>query len=152
MTILAFALAIQVTAPQAETTSQALASMLTHGDGRVPPQITATYVDQAPDLDGRLDDAAWQGAMIVSDFTQVEPEDGTAPSERTEVCVVYHGSALYIGARLYDRDREAIVRRLGRRDTHTSSDEFWVIIDSYHDHRTAFRFSVNPAGVRGDEV
>lgn len=152
MTILAFALAIQATAPQADPASRAPASMLTHGDGRVPPQITATYVDQAPDLDGRLDDAAWQGVMIVSDFTQVEPEDGTEPSERTEVCVVYDGSALYIGARLYDGEPEAIARRLGRRDSYTSSDQFWVIIDSYHDHRTAFRFSVNPAGVRGDEV
>ncbi len=152
MTILAFALVIQVTPPQAQTTGQAPGAVLTHMDGRVPPQITATYVDQAPDLDGRLDDAAWQGAMIVSDFTQVEPQDGTAPSERTEVCIVYDGSALYIGARLYDSAPEAIVRRLGRRDTHTSSDEFWVIIDSYHDHRTAFRFSVNPAGVRNDEL
>ncbi len=152
MTILVLALAIQATAPQAETTSQALASMLTHGDGRVPPQITATYVDQAPDLDGRLDDPAWQGALIVSDFTQVEPEDGTEPSERTEVWVVYDGSALYIGARLHDSDPEAIARRLGRRDSYTSSDQFWVTIDSYHDHRTAFRFSTNPAGVRGDEV
>jgi hypothetical protein len=152
MTILAFALAIQAAAPQTEVTGQAVAAMLTHGDGRVPPQITATYVDRAPDLDGRLDDAAWQGAMIVSDFTQVEPGDGTTPSERSEVCVVHDGSALYIGARLYDSDPEAIVRRLGRRDSYTSSDEFWVIIDSYHDHRTAFRFSVNPAGVRSDEV
>jgi len=126
--------------------------MLVHGDGRVPPQITATHVDEAPDLDGRLDDAAWQGAMIVADFTQVEPIDGTAPSERTEVRVVYDRSALYIGARLYDSQPEAIVGRLGRRDTDTSSDLFYVIIDSYHDHRTAFRFSVNPAGVRSDEV
>jgi hypothetical protein len=152
MTILAFALALQATAPPTDTTAEVPASMLTHGDGRVPPQITASYVDRAPDLDGRLDDVAWQGAMIVSDFTQAEPQDGTAPSERTEVRVVYDHSALYIGARLYDDEPEAIVGRLGRRDTDTSSDLFWVIVDSYHDHRTAFRFSVNPAGVRGDEV
>lgn len=152
MTILAFALAIQVTVPQTGPTGQVPAAILSHGDGRVPPQITSTYVRQAPDLDGRLDDAAWRGAMIVSDFTQVEPEDGTAPSERTEVRLVYDGSALYIGARLYDSEPEAVVGRLGRRDTPTASDQFWVIIDSYHDHRTAYRFSVNPAGVRTDEV
>jgi hypothetical protein len=150
MTILAFALALQAVVPQSETTGRA-APILEHANGRTPPQITASYVDQAPDLDGRLDDAAWQDAMIASDFIQVVPEDGTEPSERTEVCVVYDRSALYIGARLYDSEPEAIVGRLGRRDSQTSSDQFWVIIDSYHDHRTAFRFSVNPAGVRGDE-
>jgi hypothetical protein len=32
------------------------------------------------------------------------------------------------------------------------SDWFGVMIDSYHDHRTAFGFDVNPAGVRRDEV
>jgi hypothetical protein len=90
--------------------------------------------------------------MIVSDLTQVLPDDGTEPSEPTQVCVVYDGSALYIGARLYESDPTGIARRLGRRDSDTSSDAFSVAIDSYHDHRTAFRFSVNPAGVRSDEV
>jgi hypothetical protein len=32
------------------------------------------------------------------------------------------------------------------------SDWFGVMIDSYHDHRTAFGFDVNPVGVRRDEV
>lgn len=32
------------------------------------------------------------------------------------------------------------------------SDWFGLMIDSYHDHRTAFGFDVNPAGVRRDEI
>ena len=120
--------------------------------GRVPPIITAVRVEQAPNLDGRLDDAAWQYAPFVGDFTQAEPEDGAQPSERTEVRVVYDGSALYIAARMYDSDPAAISRRLGRRDSYTSSDAFWVSIDSYHDHRTSFIFDANPEGVRSDMV
>src|SRR4029079_2752018 len=46
-----------------------------------------------------------------------------------------------------------ITARLGRRDMPLGdSDWFGVMIDSYHDHRTAFGFDVNPAGVRRDEV
>ncbi|MCK5711312.1 MAG: carbohydrate binding family 9 domain-containing protein, partial [Hyphomicrobiaceae bacterium] len=60
--------------------------------------------------------------------------------------------ALYIAARMYDSDPAAISRRLGRRDSYTSSDAFWVSIDSYHDHRTSFIFDANPEGVRSDMV
>jgi hypothetical protein len=148
-----FALTVQSLAPQtADTVSENDYSHLVNPDGRVPPHLIAKYIEDAPRLDGRLDEEAWRGAMIVWDFTQVEPEDGTEPTERTEVCIVYDRGALYIGARLFDREPERIARRLGRRDSHTSSDMFWVNIDSYHDHRTTFRFSVNPAGVRGDEI
>jgi hypothetical protein len=147
-----FALALQTTLAQAPAAADTTRPELRNPDGRIPPSIEAKYVTAAPRLDGRLDDAAWQDAMIVADFIQTEPEDGTAPTERTEVCVVYDGGALYIGARLFDTAPLDIARRLGRRDSYTSSDEFQVVIDSYHDHRTAFLFSVNPAGVRSDAV
>src|SRR5262249_48035031 len=37
-----------------------------------------------------------------------------------------------------------------RRDTQSSSDWIKVIVDSFHDRRTAFEFGVNPAGVKED--
>jgi hypothetical protein len=90
--------------------------------------------------------------MVITGFTQVEPNDGADPSQQTEVRITYDNSALYVCARMYDSDPSAIASRLGRRDSWTSSDLFTVVIDSYHDHRTAFRFEVNPAGVRGDDI
>lgn len=138
-------------AAQAESLPDTTDPRLRH-PGRVPPIITAVRVDQGPDLDGRLDDAAWRSAMIVRDFTQVLPEDGSQPTERTEVRVVYDGTALYIGARLYDNEPSAIVRRLARRDSYPPSDWFSVAIDSYHDHLTSFYFYTNAAGIRCDEV
>ena len=39
---------------------------------------------------------------------------------------------------------------LARRDERPHSDWVDVVIDSYHDKRTAFRFGVNPAGVKND--
>ncbi|HEU5040242.1 MAG TPA: DUF5916 domain-containing protein, partial [Gemmatimonadales bacterium] len=43
-----------------------------------------------------------------------------------------------------------IAAPLGRRDEEVPSDWIGVLIDSYHDRRTAFEFTVNPAGVRRD--
>jgi hypothetical protein len=144
----------------------ALSAMPAPGDGAAQPvpdhdvrRVTSPLplVAQAvrvagavPVLDGRMNEAAWQGAPIITDFTQVVPVDGGEPSERTEVRVTYDADALFIVARMFDDEPGAIARRLGRRDSETASDVFRVSIDSYHDHRTAFEFAVNAAGVRWD--
>lgn len=105
----------------------------------------------AINLDGRLDELAWQGAPSTTSFTQVDPDEGQPASERTDVRVLYDETYLYIGVRLFDSG--SITGRLGRRDMDLGdSDWFGVMIDSYHDRRTAFGFDVNPLGVRRDEV
>ena len=102
-------------------------------------------------LDGRLDEPAWASAPVTDAFTQIDPDEGKPASQRTEVRVLYDDDALYVGVRLHDTG--PITARLGRRDMDLGdSDWFGVMLDSYHDHRTAFGFDVNPAGVRRDEV
>jgi hypothetical protein len=50
-------------------------------------------------------------------------------------------------------DRSPVTTRLGRRDMSMSaSDWLTLIFDSYHDHRTAFGFEINPSGVRRDQT
>ncbi len=115
------------------------------------PVITAARVTGPMEIDGRLDEAAWATAAPVTAFTQVDPEEGRPASERTEARILFDGEALYIGVRLHDRQRPTV--RLGRRDMPLSdSDWLGVVIDSYHDHRTAFSLDLNPAGVQRDAV
>ena len=99
------------------------------------PTVTAVRVDRAPPprLDGRLDDAAWSQATPVRDLLQSVPDEGRPVSESTEVRIVYDADALYVGARLFDAEPGKIVRRLARRDASSHSDEFRVLLDSYHD-------------------
>jgi len=104
-------------------------------------------------IDGRLDEAAWRGAEEATGFIQREPHDGVPATERTSVKVLYDDHALYIGVRAYDSEPEGIVARLSRRDSdNCPSDWIRIGIDSYHDHRTAFEFSVNPCGVKRDLI
>jgi hypothetical protein len=115
------------------------------------PESRAVRANGPIRLDGKLDDPAWAAAPVTSQFTQINPNVGTPASQRTEVRVVYDDEALYVGVRLHDDG--PVTARLGRRDMNLGdSDWFGVMIDSYHDHRTAFGFDVNPAGVRRDEV
>ncbi|HMA46178.1 MAG TPA: DUF5916 domain-containing protein, partial [Frankiaceae bacterium] len=101
-------------------------------------------------MDGRLDDPAWTSAPSYADFTQREPNDGQPSLERTEFRVVFTDEALYVAVRAFDTQPDRIVGQLTRRDQNSPSDWAIVIVDSYHDRRTAFDFWVNPAGVKLD--
>ena len=115
------------------------------------PTARATRAAGPIRLDGRPIEPAWAAAEPITTFTQTDPEEGRPASQPTEVRILYDDEALYIGAVL--RDTGPIARRLARRDTYMpDSDWFGVALDTYHDHRTAYRFMVNPAGVRADEL
>jgi hypothetical protein len=102
-------------------------------------------------LDGRLDESAWQNAPAITGFTQSYPTPGAKPTDPTEVRVLYDAAALYVGVRMFDAHPDSIAAQLARRDASgIYSDWIHVIVDSYHDRRTAFRFTVNPKGVKKD--
>jgi hypothetical protein len=101
-------------------------------------------------VDGRLDEKAWEAAEVQGDFIQREPHPGKAPAFVTEFRVLYDDSALYVAVRARDPEPGLIRGLLTRRDVDSSSDWVSLKIDSYHDRRTAFGFSLNPAGVQRD--
>ena len=113
--------------------------------------VRAARASTAPAIDGRLDDPAWAAAAVAAaGFTQRKPEPGRAATQRTDTRVLVDGDALYVGMRLHDSAPDSIVATLARRDYDGYSDWAHVIVDSFHDRRTAFHFVVNPAGVKRD--
>lgn len=121
--------------------------------GRSPALATteAAFIDSQVDVDGRLDEEVWNRAPVASRFVQGEPVEGIPAEEETEVWVLFDGSALYIGARLYDSDPDAITDRLVRRDDHGNFDYFEVSLDPNNDRRTGYAFRVSAANVQGDQ-
>jgi hypothetical protein len=103
-------------------------------------------------IDGRLDDDVWQVAQAVSEFTQTDPDEGKAATERTEVRVAYDAAALYVAARLHDREATRIAKQLARRDQEAEADSFAVYLDPHHDHLTGAVFRVTAAGVQSDAI
>ncbi len=119
----------------------------------VPKRVyTTKYVaaENAPVIDGRLDDSSWNAVEWTSDYIENQPDENTPPSEQTQFKIVYDKKNLYIGVRNFDSHPDSIVNRLSRRDGFAGD---WVEfnIDSYHDLRTAFSFTITSAGVKGDE-
>ena len=117
-------------------------------DGRTA-QAYAIEKD-AIELDGRLDELDWSRAPVLSDFIQQAPDEGAPATENTEVRILYTQENFYVGIKAYDSKPDSIRSILARRDSRTPSDWLRIYIDSYHDHRSAFEFAVNPAGVKRD--
>ena len=114
--------------------------------------LRAVRITEPPIIDGRLSDEVWAQAPAADHFTQRDPNEGQAATERTEVRVLYDDVALYIGARLYDKDPALISRRATARDEHPDADSVTIFLDPRHDHRTGVTFTVTAAGSQYDSV
>src|SRR4051812_35343316 len=113
--------------------------------------MRASRATDAIRIDGKLNEPAWATAVPSSDFMQSYPNVGAKPTDPTEVRVLYDDDAIYVGVRMFDSRPDSIAAQLARRDASgIYSDWLHVMIDSYRDRRTSFRFSVNPRGVQKD--
>lgn len=133
----------------------ALASLPAPSFSQTPdtPSAQALKVAAPPRLDGRLDDPIWATAPAITGFKQREPQEGADASEPTTVHIAYDQANLYIAALLGDRAPQEIrASELRRDNTLESDDTFSVLLDTYHDHRNAFVFRVNPRGTRFDAL
>ena len=88
------------------------------GTGTVSPApaIRAVRATAAIVLDGKLDEKDWQTTEPARNFTQRDPNEGQPATEATDVRFLFDDDALYIGARMWDREPARIARRLSRRD------------------------------------
>jgi Domain of unknown function (DUF5916)/Carbohydrate family 9 binding domain-like len=111
----------------------------------------ATFVTSAPVIDGVLNDSVWKEGVWIDDFTQNEPYNNKPPSQKTEFKILYDDNNLYVAIKAYDTSPDSIVNRMTRRDE-ADGDLLAIIVDSYHDLRTAFCFGVSSAGVKYDQM
>ena len=114
--------------------------------------IPALRIAVAPVIDGRLTDEIWSHAQAADHFRQRDPLEGEPATERTEVRILFDEEALYVGARMFDRESSAASARLSSRDARPDADYLTVLLDPRHDHRTGVQFTVTAAGVQGDSV
>lgn len=116
-----------------------------------PPVAQAVRASGPIRMDGRLDEDAWGLAPVLAGFVQNMPREGAPASEQTQVRILYDDEALYVGARLFDRDPQAIVIGENRRDASLNeTDAFLILLDTYLDGQNGFVFGTTPAGIEYD--
>jgi len=119
---------------------------------RVVREVRAARAAAAPVIDGRLSDAGWILAPAATDFTQRDPDEGKAPSRRTEVRFLYDDAALYVGARMFENTASSVTRRMSTRDGSPDADTISIYLDPMHDGLTGAIFRVSAANVQQDSI
>lgn len=106
--------------------------------------------NEAPEIDGNLDDDVWGTENWGVDFIQREPNENAKPGEQTAFKIVYDPEYLYVAVQCFDSEPGKINRRMTRRDG-AAGDWVEVLLDSDYDLRTASSFTLSAAGVQGDK-
>ncbi len=106
----------------------------------------------SPKIDGSLENSIWEKSAIIRTFTQYEPQEGAAPSEKTVVYIGYNKKNLYIAVRCYDSNPKGIRACLTQRDSIQGDDDVTIYLDTFNDKKRAFVFQVNPCGIQADGI
>jgi hypothetical protein len=114
--------------------------------------VQAVRVSKPPVIDGQLNDEAWSLASPAGGFTQQDPDEGRPATENTDIRIVFDDSAIYIGARMFDREAQQIAHRLSSRDVDADADFISVYLDTMHDHQNGAMFRVSAANVQKDAI
>ncbi|NNF25678.1 MAG: carbohydrate binding family 9 domain-containing protein [Gemmatimonadetes bacterium] len=101
------------------------------------------------ELDGRLDDAAWQ-AVDPLPLTMYFPEFRGTPEQRTEIRVAYDEGYFYAAGWFYDSEPEGIRINSLYRDRWNGDDAFAIYLDAFNDNQNAKWFGTTPGGIRFD--
>ena len=100
-------------------------------------------------IDGKLDEAVWKRAALLTGFSEYQPADQRPAPDSTEVLVWYSPTAIYFGIRAYEP--HGVVRAtLADRDKISSDDNIEIHLDTFREGKRAFVFIVNPFGVQAD--
>lgn len=127
--------------------------VLLHDTAREHYTINAYRLSGAVEIiiDGQLNEPAWWKAEHKGNLLEKEPFPLIPMSEETEFAILYDEENLYIGVWCWDSEPNKIIQQLSPRGT-SAPDHLMIFIDSYHDHRTGYKFVVSPTGVQGDEL
>jgi hypothetical protein len=100
-------------------------------------------------IDGQLNEPAWQSAALLTGFSQFTPQDGIRAADSTQILLWYSPTALYVGVRAFEA-HGAVHATLADRDKIQSDDNVQLLLGTFHDHRQAYLFAVNPLGIQMD--
>ncbi len=98
-------------------------------------------------VDGEID-PVWSLADSVSDFVQFQPYHGHQPSFKTVAKVLTTDITIYCLMICY-QDRELIQEMTGKLDD-VSGDVVSIMLDTFGNQRTAYKFGVSATGVKSD--
>jgi hypothetical protein len=126
--------------------------------GAVPPNshvvVTVPRVTEPPRLEDFLEmrpSAKWEGKLAkVDNFIQRLPSDGQPSTQKTEAYLGYDDRYFYCIFVAFDSEPSKVRGNRTPRDNVTGDDKLDLFLDTYHDRRRAYVFTVNAYGHQMD--
>jgi hypothetical protein len=116
--------------------------------GDIPRHYTAPYADEAPVIDGELDDLVWREARWTANFIDIEGEKVKRPRFQTRAKMMWDEENLYIGAWLLEPH---VWGTLTEHDSVIFHDnDFEVFLDPDGDAADYFELEINALGTTWD--
>ena len=112
-----------------------------------PRAYVCPRVDLPPEIDGRLDDAAWVGVPWTEDFADIEAGE-RQPRYRTRCRLAWDDTCLYIAAELEEPEIRAAIRE--RDGVLFRDNNFEVFLDPDGDTHDYYEIEVNAHGAVWD--
>jgi hypothetical protein len=125
-----------------------LFSILLAADPVLAP-VKPVRANEAPVIDGVLDEAIWQEAPSVSGFKTFVPDYGREMGHDTRVLMAYDAENLYFAFECFD-DPGLIKTSVAQRDKIRDDDWVCINLDSYDDKQSLYALYVNPSGIQMD--
>ncbi len=121
--------------------------------GQSRPEVSAKRSNELIKVDGKFDETIWQTVQPITEFVQRLPQDGAAPSEKSEMRILYDDNYLYFGFTFFDSEPEKVrATILNRGGWIHRDDKLEIALDTYLDRRNAYLFEMNPLGTQDDAL
>jgi hypothetical protein len=114
--------------------------------------LSIPHTDKHIDIDGELNDEAWQQALSIDLNIVNNPWDNKPSPVKTTAKVIENGQYLYVSFLADDPNPENIIGFLGDRDTKWGDDIVGIKLDTFNSRRLTYEFFVNPFGVQNDSI
>jgi hypothetical protein len=115
------------------------------------PELRPLRVQQAPSIDGILDDGAWRQAPFETPAWQsYSPLHGDTIPQQTKVWMAYDANYIYFAFQCDDPEPGAIKTSITRRDNIWSDDWVGFSLDALGTGQVSYHFMANPSGVQLD--
>lgn len=134
-------------------TTLAVAQTTPSADLPQPAPLSVPRATTTIDLDGALDDAAWQTAAVIDQFYETSPGNNVPAKAHTAAYITYDARYFYIGIRADDPDPAKIRAPFVDRDGVIGTDDnIAIFLDTRNDKRSAIELRVNPRGIQADGI
>jgi hypothetical protein len=118
-----------------------------------PAEWQATEINETLQINGKLDELAWQKAQVIKGMVQQNPNQGEAASHDTETRILFNQKFLYVSMVCYDklkRKTSVRVQNMARDCDFEQNDIAGFAIDGFLDKRNSVTFQSTPFGAQRD--